>query len=162
MTEIKYWTQLATEQFGPAELIEQAEAAERARFDGLDVSDHYQPWWEPGESAHAWVILGAIGHGTRTIPIGTGVTAPVFRHNPAVVAQAFTTLEVMAPGARSSGSAPARASTRARAGWTGRRSASRSTGWRRRWRSSTACSTASDSTTTATTSGPRPRIYTAV
>ena len=98
MIEIKYWTQLATEQFGPAELIEQAEAAERARFDGLDVSDHYQPWWEPGESPHAWVVLGAIGHATRTIPIGTGVTAPVFRHNPAVVAQAFATLEVMAPG----------------------------------------------------------------
>jgi coenzyme F420-dependent glucose-6-phosphate dehydrogenase len=98
MTEIRYWTQLATEQFGPAQLIEQAEAAERARFDGLNVSDHYQPWWEPGESPHAWVVLGAIGHATTTIPIGTGVTAPVFRHNPAVVAQAFATLEVMAPG----------------------------------------------------------------
>jgi coenzyme F420-dependent glucose-6-phosphate dehydrogenase len=32
------------------------------------------------------------------ISIGTGVTAPVYRHNPAVVAQAFATLEVMAPG----------------------------------------------------------------
>jgi alkanesulfonate monooxygenase SsuD/methylene tetrahydromethanopterin reductase-like flavin-dependent oxidoreductase (luciferase family) len=98
MTEIRYWTQLATEQFGPEQLISQAQAAEKAGFDALNVSDHYQPWWEPGESAHAWVMLGAIGQATRTIPIGTGVTAPVFRHNPAVVAQAFATLEAMLPG----------------------------------------------------------------
>jgi coenzyme F420-dependent glucose-6-phosphate dehydrogenase len=62
------------------------------------VSDHYQPWWEPGESGHAWVLLGAIGHATDRVPIGTGVTAPVFRHNPAVVGQAFTSLEELNPG----------------------------------------------------------------
>jgi coenzyme F420-dependent glucose-6-phosphate dehydrogenase len=44
------------------------------------------------------VILGAIGEATGQIPIGTGVTAPVFRHNPAVTAQAFATLEEMFPG----------------------------------------------------------------
>jgi coenzyme F420-dependent glucose-6-phosphate dehydrogenase len=44
------------------------------------------------------VILGAIGKATGQIPIGTGVTAPVFRHNPAVTAQAFATLEEMFPG----------------------------------------------------------------
>jgi coenzyme F420-dependent glucose-6-phosphate dehydrogenase len=98
MTRTRYWTQLATEQFGPDSLIRQAQAAERAEFDALNVSDHYQPWWEPGESPHAWVMLGAIGQATQKIPIGTGVTAPVYRHNPAVVAQAFATLEVMAPG----------------------------------------------------------------
>jgi coenzyme F420-dependent glucose-6-phosphate dehydrogenase len=98
MTEIRYWTQLATEQFRPDQLIRQAVAAERAQFDALNLSDHYQPWWEPGESPHAWVVLGAIGQATEQIPIGTGVTAPVFRHNPAVVAQAFATLEAMLPG----------------------------------------------------------------
>jgi coenzyme F420-dependent glucose-6-phosphate dehydrogenase len=41
MTETKYWTQLATEQFGPDSLIRQAQAAERARFDALNLSDHY-------------------------------------------------------------------------------------------------------------------------
>jgi coenzyme F420-dependent glucose-6-phosphate dehydrogenase len=98
MTAIRYWTQLPTEQFGPESLIRQAVAAERAAFDALNVSDHYQPWWEPGESPHAWVMLGAIGQATEKIPVGTGVTAPVFRHNPAVVAQAFATLEAMLPG----------------------------------------------------------------
>jgi coenzyme F420-dependent glucose-6-phosphate dehydrogenase len=43
------WVQLATEQFPPSELVPQAVAAERAGFDGLNVSDHFQPWWEPGE-----------------------------------------------------------------------------------------------------------------
>jgi len=95
MAEIRYWTQLATEQFPPAHLVNQAVEAERAGFDALNVSDHYQPWWEPGESAHAWVLLGAIGQATDQIPIGTGVTAPVYRHNPAAVAQAFATLEAM-------------------------------------------------------------------
>src|ERR671918_1330221 len=95
---MRYWVQLATEQFPPSALVRQAVEAERARFDALNVSDHFQPWWEPGESGHAWVLLGAIGQATEGIPIGTGVTAPVFRHNPAVVAQAFMTLEHMFPG----------------------------------------------------------------
>jgi coenzyme F420-dependent glucose-6-phosphate dehydrogenase len=98
MAEMRYWTQLATEQFPPSDLVGQAAGAERAGFDAINVSDHYQPWWEPGESGHAWVLLGAIGHATDAIPIGTGVTAPVFRHNPAVVAQAFATLEEMFAG----------------------------------------------------------------
>jgi coenzyme F420-dependent glucose-6-phosphate dehydrogenase len=98
MTEIRYWTQLATEQFTPGDLVAQAVESEKAGFDGTNVSDHYQPWWEPGESGHAWVLLGAIGQATERIPLGTGVTAPVFRHNPAVVAQAFATVEQMFPG----------------------------------------------------------------
>jgi coenzyme F420-dependent glucose-6-phosphate dehydrogenase len=98
MTKIEYWTQLATEQYAPSDLVRQAAEAERAGFDALNVSDHFQPWWEPGESGHAWVLLGAIANATESIPIGTGVTAPVFRHNPAVTAQAFTTVEELAPG----------------------------------------------------------------
>jgi coenzyme F420-dependent glucose-6-phosphate dehydrogenase len=98
MPGVPYWTQLATEQFTPSDLVRQAAGAEQAGFDAVNVSDHYQPWWEPGESGHAWVLLGAIGQATEAIPIGTGVTAPVFRHNPAVTAQAFATLEEMFPG----------------------------------------------------------------
>jgi coenzyme F420-dependent glucose-6-phosphate dehydrogenase len=93
-----YWVQLATEQFPPSALVEQARAAERAGFDGINVSDHFQPWWEPGESAHAWALLGAIGAATESPALGTGVTAPVFRHNPATVAQFIATIEEMCPG----------------------------------------------------------------
>ncbi len=95
---MRYWTQLATEQFAPSEIVPQAVAAEEAGFDALNVSDHYQPWWEPGHSGNAWTLLGAIGQATRRIPIGTGVTAPVYRHNPAVVAQFAATVEELFPG----------------------------------------------------------------
>ncbi len=98
MTETRYWIQLAMEQFPPSDLVRQAVEVEAAGFDGLNVSDHFQPWWAPGESGQAWVLLGAIGQATTRIPIGTGVTAPVHRYHPAVVAQAFATLEQMFPG----------------------------------------------------------------
>jgi coenzyme F420-dependent glucose-6-phosphate dehydrogenase len=95
---MRYWLQLATEQYPPSDLVRQAVEVETAGFDGLNVSDHYQPWWEPGESGQAWVLLGAIGQATERVPIGSGVTAPVHRYHPAVVAQAFATLEEMNPG----------------------------------------------------------------
>jgi coenzyme F420-dependent glucose-6-phosphate dehydrogenase len=94
---MRYWVQLATEQFPPSELVDQAVEAERAGFDGLNVSDHFQPWWEPGHSGQAWVLLGAIGQATERIEVGTGVTAPVYRYNPAVVAQFGATLEELFP-----------------------------------------------------------------
>ena len=97
MPDIRYWTQLATEQFVPTSIVEQAVATEEAGFDGLSLSDHYQPWWEPGESGHAFTMLGAVGQATERVAIGTGVTAPVHRYHPAVVAQAFMTLEALNP-----------------------------------------------------------------
>jgi coenzyme F420-dependent glucose-6-phosphate dehydrogenase len=93
-----YWIQLATEQFAPSALVDQAAAAERAGFEGLNVSDHYQPWWEPGHSGQAWTLLGAIGQATDRILLGTGVTAPVHRYHPAVVAQFAATVEEVFPG----------------------------------------------------------------
>jgi coenzyme F420-dependent glucose-6-phosphate dehydrogenase len=95
---MRYWVQLATEQFRPSELVDQAIEAERAGFDGINVSDHFQPWWEPGESGQAWTLLGAIGQATGRIEVGTGVTAPVHRYHPAVVAQFAATVEELNPG----------------------------------------------------------------
>jgi coenzyme F420-dependent glucose-6-phosphate dehydrogenase len=93
-----YWVQLATEQFPPSALVRQAALAEQAGFEAVNVSDHFQPWWEPGESGHAWTLLGAIANATRRVGVGTGVTAPVFRHNPATAAQFIATVEELAPG----------------------------------------------------------------
>ena len=98
MSETRYWVQLATEQFPPSDLVRQAQGVERAGFQGLNVSDHFQPWWEPGHSGHAWALLGAIGQATQRVLVGTGVTAPVYRHNPAVTAQFAATMEEMCPG----------------------------------------------------------------
>lgn len=95
---MKVWTQLPTEQFAPSELVEHAKAAERAGFDAVNVSDHLQPWWEPGESGQAWTLLGAIGQATERVGLGTGVTAPVFRYNPVIVAQFIATIEQLYPG----------------------------------------------------------------
>jgi coenzyme F420-dependent glucose-6-phosphate dehydrogenase len=71
---MNYWVQLATEQFPPSQLVDQAVEAEGAGFDALNVSDHFQPWWEPGHSGQAWTLLGAICNATSRIGIGTGVT----------------------------------------------------------------------------------------
>jgi coenzyme F420-dependent glucose-6-phosphate dehydrogenase len=95
---MNYWVQLATEQFPPSELVEQAIEAERAGFDAVNVSDHFQPWWEPGHSGQAWTLLGAICHATEKVGVGTGVTAPIYRYNPAVVAQFAATVEELSPG----------------------------------------------------------------
>jgi len=95
---MRYWVQLATEQFSPSALVDQAVDAERAGFDSLNVSDHFQPWWEPGHSGQAWTLLGAIGQATERIDVGTGVTAPAYRYNPAVVAQFGATLQELFPG----------------------------------------------------------------
>lgn len=78
--------------------MRQATAAERAGFDAVNVSDHFQPWWEPGESGQAWTLLGAIGQATERVGVGTGVTAPVHRYSPAVVAQFVATMEELCPG----------------------------------------------------------------
>jgi coenzyme F420-dependent glucose-6-phosphate dehydrogenase len=95
---MRYWVQLATEQFPPSGLVDQGVEAERAGFDAINVSDHFQPWWEPGHSGQAWTLLGALGQATERIGLGTGVTAPVHRYHPAVVAQFAATLEELNPG----------------------------------------------------------------
>jgi coenzyme F420-dependent glucose-6-phosphate dehydrogenase len=93
-----YWFSASHEMFPPSELLGQAEAAADAGFDGIGCSDHFAPWWPEGESGHAWVWLGAAGHAVPKLPIGTGVTALVHRYHPAVVAQAFMSLEELYPG----------------------------------------------------------------
>jgi coenzyme F420-dependent glucose-6-phosphate dehydrogenase len=95
---MRYLHFCAHEQFPPDDLLRQAVEAEAAGFDGLGCSDHLQPWWEGGESGNAWVWLGAAAQATERIVLGTGVTPPGPRYHPALIAQAWATLEVMYPG----------------------------------------------------------------
>jgi coenzyme F420-dependent glucose-6-phosphate dehydrogenase len=95
---VRYFYGAAHEQFPPDDLVEQAIAAERAGFEGIGCSDHLQPWWEGGESGHAWVWLGAVGQATERAAIGTAVTPPGPRYHPVLIAQAWATLERMFPG----------------------------------------------------------------
>jgi TAT-translocated FGD2 family F420-dependent dehydrogenase len=90
--------QLAGEQLTVSELVELSIAAEQAGFDLLAASDHLQPWQSnQAHSAQAWVTLSAIGQRTKRIRMGTTVTCPAYRYNPAVVAQAFTSLSLLYP-----------------------------------------------------------------
>ena len=86
------------EQFTPRDLLRHAQLAEQAGFDGVACSDHFQPWWPDGQSGHAWPWLGAVGAATERLTIGPAVTPAVARYHPALVAQAFATLEQMFPG----------------------------------------------------------------
>jgi coenzyme F420-dependent glucose-6-phosphate dehydrogenase len=87
-----------TEQYAPAELLEYAIAAEEAGFDSIDASDHFHPWSEVGQAGFVWTWLGAVAARTRRIRLGTGITCPILRYHPAVVAQAAATLSQLAPG----------------------------------------------------------------
>ncbi len=94
---MRYLHLCAHEQFPPDDLLRQAVAAEAAGFEGIGCSDHVQPWWEPGESGHAWVWLGAAAQATERVSFGTAVTPPGPRYHPLLIAQAWATLEVMYP-----------------------------------------------------------------
>ena len=73
-------------------------AAEEAGFDRVWTSDHFHPWQaDEGHSGQAWITLAALGARTG-LPLGTGVTCPTYRYQPAIVAQAFASLAVLYPG----------------------------------------------------------------
>src|ERR1043165_6697035 len=86
-----------TEQYPPVELAEYALAAEQAGFDSIDASDHFHPWSEQGQACFVWSWLGAVAARTDKIMLGTGVTRPILRYHPAVIAQAAATLACFAP-----------------------------------------------------------------
>ncbi|HEX2226123.1 MAG TPA: TIGR03557 family F420-dependent LLM class oxidoreductase [Candidatus Binatia bacterium] len=86
-----------TEQYPPDELLEYAVAAEEAGFDSISVSDHFHPWAEQGQACFVWTWLGALAAKTKKIKFGTGVTCPILRYHPAVIAQAAATVAWLAP-----------------------------------------------------------------
>ncbi len=88
----------APEQFEPRELLECAAVAEEAGFESIDASDHFHPWSEAGQAAFVWTWLGAAAARTQRVLLGPGVTAPILRYHPAIIAQASATLGAMAPG----------------------------------------------------------------
>jgi TAT-translocated FGD2 family F420-dependent dehydrogenase len=90
---------LAHEQFAVPELIRLGASAERAGFDLVSTSDHFQPWQANERHAGlAWVTLGALGQRTQRLWMGPTVTCPTLRYNPAVVAEAYATLSTLYPG----------------------------------------------------------------
>jgi len=89
---------LSSEEYSPAELIQQAKGAERAGFSGLWISDHYHPWVDAqGQSAFVWSTIGALSQ-VCGLEITTAVTCPTVRIHPAVIAQAAATSAVLTGG----------------------------------------------------------------
>jgi G6PDH family F420-dependent oxidoreductase len=95
--EIGY--KLSSEEFGPADLVRFAARAEQAGFEFALASDHYHPWVDrQGQSPFVWTALGAIGHATTRLRVGTAVTCPTIRVHPAIVAQAAATTAALMRG----------------------------------------------------------------
>jgi TAT-translocated FGD2 family F420-dependent dehydrogenase len=87
------------EQFRLPDLVKLGSMASRAGFDLLANSDHFQPWQaNEGHSGSAWVTMAATGAQTSRTWMGTTVTCPTLRYNPAVVAETFASLSHLCPG----------------------------------------------------------------
>jgi G6PDH family F420-dependent oxidoreductase len=88
----RYGYALSSEEHRPADLVRHAAEAEQAGFQFALISDHYHPWTDPqGQSPFVWTVLGGIARETSSLEVGTGVTCPLIRIHPAVIAQAAAT-----------------------------------------------------------------------
>ncbi|KUP96984.1 TIGR03557 family F420-dependent LLM class oxidoreductase [Thermobifida cellulosilytica] len=96
---MKIGYKLATEAFGPEEILRQAVLAEAAGFDFVEISDHFHPWLDgQGHSPFTWTLLGAIAARTERVALVTGVTCPTVRYHPAIIAQAAATTALLCGG----------------------------------------------------------------
>ena len=67
----------SAEQFPPGRLLGLAVAAERAGFESVWTSDHFQPWRHTGGHApSALVWLGAAAQATERVTLGTFGAGP--------------------------------------------------------------------------------------
>ena len=90
---------ISSEEHRPLDLVRNAAAAEEAGFGFALVSDHFHPWIDrQGQSPFVWSVLGGIAAATERLVVGTGVTCPILRIHPAIVAQAAATAASMLPG----------------------------------------------------------------
>ncbi|MDH3190574.1 MAG: TIGR03557 family F420-dependent LLM class oxidoreductase [Acidimicrobiia bacterium] len=97
MTKFAYFC--GHEQWQPEELVDHAIRAEAAGFDMVVVSEHFHPWVDDkSASGFAFSTIAAMAQATESLEFATGVTTPLFRYHPAVVAQAAATLDRLSGG----------------------------------------------------------------
>ena len=76
-------------------LVRHAQLAEEAGLDFVCISDHIHPWLpEHGHSPFAWSVLGGVA-ATTGIEMATGLTCPIGRYHPVIIAQAAATVASM-------------------------------------------------------------------
>jgi G6PDH family F420-dependent oxidoreductase len=90
---------ISSEEFRPNDLVENAVKAEQAGFGYALISDHFHPWMDSqGQSPFVWSTIGGIAQRTSQLVLGTGVTAPIIRIHPAIIAHAAASVADMMPG----------------------------------------------------------------
>jgi probable F420-dependent oxidoreductase len=80
----------------PRPVVELAQAAEAAGWEGLFVWDHLGFVWG-APSGDPWVILAAVAQATKRLKLGTAVT-PLPRRRPYVLANTLVTLDLLSEG----------------------------------------------------------------
>jgi coenzyme F420-dependent glucose-6-phosphate dehydrogenase len=91
-----YGYTLSSEEHPPGALVEQAQRAEAEGFDFVSISDHFHPWvGAQGHSPFVWSVLGAIAATTERVGVGVGVSCPIVRVHPAIVAHAAATTALL-------------------------------------------------------------------
>ena len=99
ITAMELGLSLSSELHGPRALVEQAKKAEAIGMSFAMISDHFHPWTnKQAESPFVWSVIGAIAQATTRLRLGTGVTCPLMRIHPAIIAQASATSAAMMPG----------------------------------------------------------------
>jgi len=89
----------SSEEHSTADLVRDASTAEEAGFEFGLISDHIHPWVDAqGHSAFVWSVIGGIAQVTDRLRLGTGVTCPLIRIHPAIVAHAAATSACLMPG----------------------------------------------------------------
>ena len=90
---------MSSEEHRPLDLVRHARLAEEAGIEFALISDHFHPWTDTqGQAPFVWSVIGAIATETERLRLGTGVTCPLIRTHPVVIAQAAATSATMMPG----------------------------------------------------------------
>ena len=96
MTKFSYF--LGSEQWQPEDLLKHAAIAREAGFDMLTISEHFHPWVDDYSASNfTWTTLGALANKLPEMDLGTGVTTPLWRIHPGVIAQAAATVDRLSP-----------------------------------------------------------------
>src|ERR687889_2007518 len=99
MADVQIGYAISSEEHLPNDIVRHARLAEQAGFPFALISDHFHPWVDAqGHSPFVWSVIGGIAATTQRIRLGTGVTCPMIRIHPAIVAQAAATSAAMLPG----------------------------------------------------------------
>ena len=95
----EYGYHLSAEEHSPLDLVRNAKRSEEEGFGYALVSDHFHPWLDQqGHSGFVWSVIGGIAVSTERLELGTGVTCPLIRTHPAIIAHAAATAATMMPG----------------------------------------------------------------